>query len=96
MGLDEISRKKGHKDFVTIVFEAKRQINAWKRRVKKSNLTCFDGFLSTLTKWEKEILNYFDDRHTSGFVEGLRQLPKNKIPVSIPDIEVGHSISLVS
>jgi len=26
----------------------------------------------------------------------FRQLPKNKIPVSIPDIEVGHSISLVS
>lgn len=51
--------------------EASRQINAWKRRVKKSKLTCFDSFLSTLNKWEKEILNYFYDRHTSGFVEGL-------------------------
>jgi len=25
----------------------------------------------------------------------IRQLPNNKIPVSIPDIEVEHSISLV-
>jgi transposase len=58
-------------------FEAKRKINAWKRRIKKSKLTCFNSFLSTLTKWEKEILNYFDDRHTSGFVEGLN----NKIKV---------------
>lgn len=58
-------------------FDARRKINAWKRRVKNSKLTCFDSFLSTLTKWEKEILNYFDDRLTSGFVEGLN----NKIKV---------------
>jgi len=56
---------------------AKRKIKAWKRRVKNSNLTCFDSFVSTLTKLEKEILNYFDGRHTSGFVEGLN----NKIKV---------------
>jgi len=64
-------------DQVISKFEAKRKIKAWKRRVKKSKLTCFDRFLSTLTKWEKEILNYFDERHTSGFVEGLN----NKIKV---------------
>jgi len=56
---------------------AKMQIHAWKRRVKKSRLTCFDSFLSTLTEWEEEILNYFDGQHTSGFVEGLN----NKIKV---------------
>ncbi len=56
---------------------AKRKIKAWKRRVKNSDLTCFDSFLSTLTKFEKEILNYFDERNTSGFVEGLN----NKIKV---------------
>ena len=58
-------------------FEAKRKIRAWKCRVAKSELTCFDSFLSTLTKWEDEILNYFDDRYTSGFVEGLN----NKLKV---------------
>jgi len=57
--------------------EAKRKIRAWKRRVKKTELTCFDSFLSTLTKWENEILNYFDDRYTSGFVEGYH--PKLKV-----------------
>jgi len=57
--------------------KAKQKIKAWKRRVKNSDLTCFDSFLSTQTKWENEILNYFDGRHTSGFVEGLN----NKIKV---------------
>jgi len=69
---------------------AKQKIKAWKRRVKKSNLTCFDSFLSTLTKWEKEILNYFDGRHTSGFVEGLN----NKIKVikrrCYGSLNIGH------
>lgn len=58
-------------------FEAKRKIRAWKRRVTKSELTCFDSFLSTLTSRENEILNYFDDRYTSGFVEGYH--PKIKV-----------------
>jgi len=58
-------------------FKAKQKIKAWKRRVKNSNLTCFDSFLLTQTKWKNEILNYFDGRHTSGFVEGLN----NKIKV---------------
>jgi transposase len=57
--------------------EAKKKIRAWKRRVAKSELTCFDSFLSTLTSRENEILNYFDDRFTSGFVEGLN----NKLKV---------------
>ena len=57
--------------------KAKQKIKAWKRRVKNSDLTCFDSFLSTQTKWENEILNYFDGRQTSGFVEGLN----NKIKV---------------
>lgn len=58
-------------------FDANIRIKAWKRRVKKSKVVCFDSFLSTLTLFEKEILNYFDDRHTSGFVEGLN----NKLKV---------------
>lgn len=57
--------------------EAKRKIRAWKRRVAKSELTCFNRFLSTLTSFDTEILNYFDDRYTSGFVEGLN----NKLKV---------------
>lgn len=57
--------------------EAKKKINAWKGRVRKSKLKCFDKFLLTLEKYIDEITCYFIDRHTSGFVEGLN----NKIKV---------------
>ena len=57
--------------------KAKRKINSWKKRVIKSGLKCFDTFITTLTKWLDEITNYFVDRQTSGFVEGLN----NKIKV---------------
>lgn len=56
---------------------AKRKINNWKKSVRRSGLTCFDGFLKTLKKYIDEITNYFIDRQTSGFVEGLN----NKIKV---------------
>jgi transposase len=57
--------------------EAQLKINDWKNEVIKSGLTCFNKFLSTLDKWMCEIANYFINRQTSGFVEGLN----NKIKV---------------
>jgi hypothetical protein len=57
--------------------EGRRQLRAWKELVKKSGLSCFNSFLKTLDKWMDEITNYFVDRHSSGFVEGLN----NKIKV---------------
>ena len=46
-------------------------------KVQTSGLNIFDTFLTTLgNRWE-EITNYFIDRQTSGFVEGLN----NKIKV---------------
>ena len=39
--------------------------------VKAAGITCFDQFLTTLQHWQEGILNYFEGRHTSGFVEGL-------------------------
>lgn len=56
---------------------ARYQIRRWIGLVKGSGLSCFDSFLKTLDKWMEEILNYFVDRQTSGFVEGLN----NKIKV---------------
>jgi transposase len=50
---------------------ARYQIRRWIGLVKGSGLSCFDSFLKTLDKWMEEILNYFVDRQTSGFVEGL-------------------------
>ena len=57
--------------------EARYQLRAWKELVKKSGLDCFDSFLKTLDERMEEITNYFVDRHSSGFVEGLN----NKIKV---------------
>lgn len=57
--------------------EASFSILAWVARVKESSLTCFDSFLTTLNNHLDEITNYFLDRQSSGFVEGLN----NKIKV---------------
>jgi len=57
--------------------QATREIKAWQKRVDDAELTCFDSFLATLDRHLDEITNYFLDRHSSGFVEGLN----NKIKV---------------
>jgi transposase len=57
--------------------QAQHRIKVWKKRVKDSGLSCFKGFLKTFGTYLNEILNYFLNRHTSGFVEGLN----NKIKV---------------
>ena len=51
--------------------EAREQIIAWQNKVSRSALTCFDKFLTTLNNWLDKIVNYFDGRFSSGFVEGL-------------------------
>lgn len=56
---------------------AKTKIRAWVKRVTRSGLHCFDPFLSTLGRWWQEIINYFVNRESSGFVEGLN----NKLKV---------------
>lgn len=57
--------------------EAIKRIKKWKKRIEKSDLTCFDSFLTTLDHRMPEISNYFEGRFNSGFVEGLN----NKIKV---------------
>ena len=56
---------------------AKTKIRAWIKRIVKSELHCFDKFLITLENWWQDIINYFVNRDTSGFVEGLN----NKLKV---------------
>lgn len=48
-----------------------RRLTAWVRKVRRSKLSCFDAFIKTLTNHWSAILNYFVNRITSGFVEGL-------------------------
>jgi transposase len=57
--------------------KAKRKIEGWMDKVIKSELTCFDSFLKTLSNRMDEITNYFFGRDNSGFVEGMN----NKIKV---------------
>jgi len=69
---------------LTAIFEqqisqavAKRKILAWIEQIQKSGLKCFDEFIKTLKHWWEEITNFFVDRASSGFVEGLN----NKLKV---------------
>lgn len=57
--------------------DAKQKLRAWIRRVRRSDLSCFDDFIRTLENWLDEITNYFLHRDNSGFVEGFN----NKIKV---------------
>jgi transposase len=54
-----------------------RRIRFWRQRVEKSGLSCFDAFLKLLDSWLDLIANYFINRQSSGFVEGLN----NKLKV---------------
>jgi transposase len=56
--------------------EAKKRLLKWADKVRRSGLTCFDKFLTTLKNWLDEILNYFANRLSSGFVEGLNNKVK--------------------
>lgn len=63
---------------LTAIFElhltrtrALARLARWQAKVRRSGLTCFDRFLTTLDNWLQEIANYFIKRLSSGFVEGL-------------------------
>lgn len=69
---------------LTLIFEtaltkaqALEHMTIWQQAVTDSGLRCFDAFLTTLSNWREEITNYFNGRHSSGFVEGLN----NKLKV---------------
>jgi len=56
--------------------EAKKRLLKWANKVCRSVLTCFAKFLTTLNNWLDEIVNYFVNRLSSGFVEGLNNKVK--------------------
>lgn len=51
--------------------EGEHRLTCWIKKVQLSGLDCFDAFITTLTRHWQPILNYFVDRVSSGFVEGL-------------------------
>lgn len=56
--------------------EALIKIREWIKEVKQSKLTFFNKFIKTLNKYKQEVVNYFINRHNSGFVEGLNNKAK--------------------
>jgi len=50
---------------------AEPALQEWQRKVEQSGVKAFEPFLTTLNNWGQYILNYFDERLTSGFVEGM-------------------------
>jgi len=57
--------------------QAGQRVESWIQKVQASELTCFDAFIALLGNHWRGILAYFEDRQTSGFVEGLN----NKLKV---------------
>ena len=57
--------------------DAVEKIKDWIKCIRENNVKDFDAFLITLENSWEEILNYFENRSNSGFVEGLN----NKIKV---------------
>jgi transposase len=57
--------------------DGERWLKRWVQKVQRSQVDCFDDFIQTLSTYWQPILNYFVDRVTSGFVEGLN----NKIKI---------------
>jgi transposase len=55
---------------------AKCAMRAWYKRVHASGLAEFESFLGTIDRWMDQITNYFQDRQTSGFVEGFNNRVK--------------------
>jgi transposase len=53
------------------VEKAKQKLSQWEERVKESALEKLQKFLATLSNWREWIVNYFHERITNGFAEGL-------------------------
>lgn len=51
--------------------QAEQAIKAWRYKVSVTSVRCYDGFIQTLQRYWDYILNYFNHRVSSGFVEGL-------------------------
>ena len=57
--------------------EAVAEFKKQEENVIESGLNCYDSFIKTLNSFQSQIANYFNNRSSSGFVEGFN----NKIKV---------------
>ena len=70
--------------------QACQRLAKWEAKVRRSSLTCFDKFLTTLTNWRQETANYFTKRLSSGFVEGLNNKLKTLKRRSYGILNIAH------
>ncbi len=48
-----------------------KKLSSWVLSIVRSGVSKYYGFVKTLLNWEENILNYFEERVSSGFVEGV-------------------------
>jgi len=53
--------------------QAERFLRAWMWKAERTGDRFLGKFVNTLRNWWSEILNYFDERVTNGFVEGMNR-----------------------
>lgn len=66
---------------------ARVTLDEWIEKAKTLDFTPPDNFRKTLTNWKSEIINFFTNRMTSGFVEGMNSKIKllKRIAFGIPN-----------
>jgi transposase len=74
------------RDDLTAIFDekmskpqAKRRLNGWMARVRRSGIRCFDDFMKTLEGRKNEIANYFGGRHTSNHLAPPRKIDQESV-----------------
>jgi transposase len=69
--------------------QAQRSLAAWMADARQLGLKHLDAFCDTLTAWRTEIVNFFHQRITSGFVEGMNSKIRllKRIAFGIPNFE---------
>jgi transposase len=60
-------------DKITNRAQAARFLRAWTWKARATGSRYLKRFVNTLANWWHEFLNYFDDRITQGFVEGINR-----------------------
>lgn len=77
---DELRQAYLLKEEFRLIFElinnrdrARRFLMAWIFKVRQTHNTYLLAFIKTLHNWWQPILNYFDERITNGFVEGMNR-----------------------
>jgi transposase len=69
--------------------QAKVTLDEWIEKAKSLGFAALNRFCNTLTNWKSEIVNFFANRITSGFVEGMNSKIKllKRIAFGIPNFK---------